>query len=186
MKRLFILMILFTITGILVFCSPNILGNPNTTGKSIITTNIIYKILSSSGADVVNSYNLTDSQETQFIDDERFYIPLFTCEKIHSYIGFDGSQIDTTNDIRQKSLNPYSVTPFDGTYIKFNNNFSFKTGENIIGFKTKFGEGTYEEYSNLQGDDTTYHLTYNIDSLQIEFSSYDKDFAKYMVNFTLQ
>lgn len=152
---------------------------------STISYNEIIKILSMKNKDVIEQFEISDSDKEYYIGDDTFYVPLFRCENPTVYICFDGSAHDLIDDIiSQANGTPYEIIPLKGTNVVFSEEFSFCIGDDIQNFKEFFGEGEFEEYSNLKGDKQTYHLKFHIDSIDVQFTSYDNEFADYLVGFS--
>ncbi len=150
-----------------------------------ISTSGISHLLSIKSPDVIKELKITDDDATASIGDERYYIPLFRCEEPDIYISFDGSPTDPISVVSQSDKPPYDITPCIGTTVFFNDNNSFCVGDDIKHFKAIFGDGEFQECSNLKGDRQAYQMKYRIDGLKVVFTSYDKNFTNYyLVSFS--
>ncbi len=207
-RKILITLILFAITISLVACL-NGKGDRATSNTSVPTSSIsqdstnwstfsdddritisigeISNILSTKNSDVIKLLGISDLDQTQYIGDERFYIPLFCCKKSGIYICFDGAPFDSIEKIKQTDGKPYEIIPIDGTTIDFGNDRSFNIGDDIQLFKSILGEGTATSDWNLKGDKKISFLTYNINNLTITIKSLNGDnFKKYMMDITKQ
>ena len=150
-----------------------------------ISTDFISSVLSTKSSEVIRQLDITDSEQEGGIGSERFYLPLFRCKKPAIYIVFNGAPYDPVEKISEKDELPYSIIPFAGTTVVFSDTYRFECGDTINLFIEHFGEGEFIQYLNLKGDRQTYHLKYQIDNLEIEFSSYHRDFKEYSMLFGL-
>ena len=157
----------------------------NAGSDNTITTAWIGDILQKPSAEAIELLEIIDDCAISGIGADRYYVPLFVCNKYNIYIAFTGSQFELPGDIIREEREPLYVIPMDFTIIRFSNGFAFHSGYNIQEFKAVFGDGEYETYSNLKGDKQTYHLEYFIDDLNIEFSSYNEDFSDYLLTFSI-
>jgi len=152
-----------------------------------ISSEEILKILSSGNKDVIDSLKLSDSESTSWIDDERYYVPVFRYEKSGIYIGFNGETFDSIHILRERDETPLFISPFKGTIISFDEDLNFMIGDDIKKFKAKSGEGIPGKEGNLQGDREYSFLNFNKGGITIRFTSLNgDDFKDYSVYITKQ
>ncbi len=156
---------------------------PSKSSDLTISLDKIRDILSSKNSEVIESLNLSDSDKIKYLGDEKFYVPVFLCKASGVMVGFNGAQFDNIDKVKQLDEKPIFIMPADGTTISFDKGKNFTVGDDIKQFKAKFGEGKADKESNLQGDKEMSFLTYNINDLEIRFTSLSgDDFKKYGVS----
>lgn len=150
-----------------------------------ITVEKMYDILSTKNKDVIDSLNLSDSDNIKSLNDQGFYVPVFNCKRLGILIGFNGADFDPIDKVKEEDTTPIFIMPTNGTTISFDDNFSFRVGDDLEQFKAKFGKGNAGKEGNLKGDKEYSYLTYEINNLSIRFTSLDgDDFKKYDVYIT--
>lgn len=142
----------------------------------------IYDILSTNNNEVIKSLNLSDSDNIESFNNQRFYVPTFLCDDLGVLVGFNGTPFDSIDKVKNEDEHPIFIMPTNGTIISFDENINFRVGDDLIQFKQIFGEGNADKEWSLKGEKQYSVLTYDISNLKIIFTSLDgDDFEKYYV-----
>jgi hypothetical protein len=148
--------------------------------STIISIEKISDILSTKNNNVIDTLGISDSDLIKSFNNSNFYEPVFRCEKLGILIGFNGTTDDTIDKVNQEDETPNFIIPINKTVIKFDNNINFRIGDNINQLEAKLGKGKIGKDINLKGDKQFSFLMYNINNLEVKFTSIDgDDFNKY-------